>query len=148
MTVTNKLPYTQTELKARALKRVAMVLQGHAEEGRFPHSRFFERLVPDSWITEGISVKGSEHPEHVVPCAFLARACMERFDAGATVDEIAEILETNLRIVRISREEQIHIDFELGYKSTMPPGWVLGESDPLERLTVGKIVLRDRPDES
>lgn len=133
--------YSQAEMKARAFIRIANVLKEHAEEGRFPHSRFFETLMPDEWIVSGKSVRGGGWREHVVPCAYLARECIQAFDRGASVETIVVLLEKYLQIVHITRAERYVIDFELGYRSTMPNNWVFGEGDPHQRLFDAKIVL-------
>ena len=135
--------YSKEEMKARAFVRIANVLKENAEEGRFPHSRFFETLMPDEWIVSGRSVNGGGWREHVVPCAYLARECINLFEGGATVEEVVVLLEKYLRIVYITRAERHVIDFELGFRSTMPEGWVFGKGEPLQRLIEAKIVLED-----
>jgi hypothetical protein len=129
-----EVTYSKAAMKARAFVRIANVLKEHAEEGRFPHSRFFETLMPDEWIVSGRSVKGGGWREHVVPCAFLARECIKAFEGGASVETIVVLLEKYLRIVHITREEREIIDFRLGYRNSMPETWVFGEGAPLQRL--------------
>lgn len=136
-----KQKFTQPEMKARAMMRIARVLIDHAEEGRFPHSRFFETLMPDAWIISGKSVNGGGWREHVVPCAYLARECISAADKGATAEEIAALLDKYLRIVHITPAERCIVDFKLGYRSIMPPGWVFGVDDALQRLVDANITL-------
>lgn len=69
--------FSPQQLKERAMRRLAVVLKEHAEEGRYPHSRIFETLVPDPWIVEGTSINGGGWREHVVPCSYLARECVQ-----------------------------------------------------------------------
>jgi hypothetical protein len=138
-----KPAFSQEAMKARAFIRIANVLKEHAEEGRFPHSRIFETLMPDEWIISGKSVNGGGWREHVVPCAYLARQCIHAFENGASVDAIAVLLEKYLKIVHITPAERHVIDFELGYRSTMPGNWVFGEGAPLQRLIEAKIVLEE-----
>lgn len=126
----------------RALVRIAHVLQEHAEEGRFPHSRFFETLMPDEWIVSGTSVKGGGWREHVVPCAYLARECIHAFNRGVSLEVIVDILDKYLRIVHITRAERDVIDFKLRYRSTMPDQWVFGEGNPYQRLIDAGIVFQ------
>ena len=136
-----KKPFTQESMKARALIRIANVLIEHAEEGRFPHSRFFETLMPDPWILAGRSINGGGWREHIVPCAYLARECIKAADRGATVDDIVGLLDRYLRIVHITPVERHVIDFKLGYRSTMPANWIFGEGDPFQRIIDANIVL-------
>lgn len=140
-----KKVFSLMELKARALRRIAIVLKEHAEEGRAPHSRIFETLMPDPWIYVGVSRNGPGWREHIVPCAYLARECMREFNEGKTVDEVIALLDRYLGIAHISREERIHLDFKLRYRDTMPPSWVFGIGHPLERLVKAGITIELPP---
>lgn len=133
--------FSPAELKARALRRIAIVLQEHAEEGRAPHSRIFETLMPDPWIYVGVSRNGPGWREHIVPCAYLARECMREFREGRTLDEVCVLLDRYLGLAHISREERLHLDFKLKYRDRMPPSWVFGIGHPLERLTKAGITI-------
>lgn len=135
--------FTQNVLKARALSRIARVLVEHAEEERFPHSRFFETLMPDAWIIGGRSKKGGGWREHIVPCAYLARECINAINNGAKEGDIAALLEKYLRIVHITPAERRVIDFDLGYRNTMPPDWIFGQDDPFQRLIDANIILEN-----
>lgn len=137
--------FTDGQLKARALRRIALVLQETAEEGRVPHSRFFETLIPDPWITVGTSTNGPGWREHVVPCAYLARECMRKFIDGTASEEVVSLLGSHLKIVNISIDERNHLDFTLGYKNRMPEEWVFGVGDPFARIHAAGIKLLETP---
>jgi hypothetical protein len=137
--------FSPAELKARALRRIAIVLQEHAEEGRAPHSRIFETLMPDPWIYVGVSRNGPGWREHIVPCAYLARECMREFREGRTLDEVSVLLDRYLGVAHISREERMHLDFKLGYRNSMPPSWVFGIGHPLQRLIEAGITIEAPP---
>ncbi len=134
--------FTAEELRKRAFLRAAQVLYGHWEEGTGAHSRLFETLIPESGLLLGTSVEGSGWREHVVPCAVIRDRCLQLFDQGKSVEDVAAYIETHLKIVIISREERARLDFQLGLKSTMPTGWEDG--DIMARLRAAGIELRDK----
>lgn len=123
------------------MRRIAVVLQEHAEEGRYPHSRIFDTLIPDAWIAEGTSTNGGGWREHVVPCSYLASKCVQAFLDGGTVAQVAELLDRYLKIVHISIEERQHLDFELKLRNRMPDGWNFGIHDAFARLTAASILI-------
>jgi hypothetical protein len=85
------------------------------------------------------------HPEHVVPCAFLIEESRRLIIEGRLSDEeIARLLQKHWKIARITREQARYIDFELGYKSTMPPGWSFENGDTLARLNLANIAIIPR----
>lgn len=145
------MTFTIPQMRARAVRRLAEILYDHWEEGRVGHTRMFEVIVPDEWITHGRSVKGGHYREHVVPCAVIRDGCMDIYEkrkgerrTSEMVDEAASLIEKYLRIALITTEEAKYLDNELELKSTMPDGWVFGEGDPLARLEVAGIELVDQ----
>jgi hypothetical protein len=66
--------------------------------------------------------------EHIVPCDFLYREGIEMYREGKPLYEIAAMLQHNLKIVMITDEEAKKLDGELGLKTDMPEGWVIGDS--------------------
>jgi hypothetical protein len=133
--------FTKEEMKQRAIRRVAEVIHGQWEEGRGVHSRIFEVLVPDEFVIDGISKKGGNYREHVVPCALIRNHANKMFHLGSSVDEVEAMINSNLRIVKISIEEAKYIDNILGLKEVMPEGWEFGEGDPLARLQIGGVEI-------
>lgn len=118
-------------------------------EGYGFHTRVFSHILyPEKkFVFAGYSDKVKEnsqiHPEHVVPCATLILECKRLIGAGAHTDEqIADLLRKHWKLVFITKEEQRLLDFELGYRSTMPEGWTFENGDPFERLHRANITLR------
>lgn len=134
--------FTAEELKKRAFLRAAHVLYGHWEEGTGAHSRLFETLIPEGGLLLGTSVEGPGWREHVVPCAVIRDRCLQLFDDGKSIEDVAAYIEAHLKIVVISREERDRLDFKLGLKSTMPIGWEDG--DIMARLKAAGIQLGDK----
>jgi len=133
--------YTKEEMKKRAIRRCADVLFGQWEEGSGVNTRIFEVLVPDEFVTEGVSLKGNDHREHVVPLVVIRDQAMVMFDKGASVADVSNMIEKYLRIVNISAEEANYLDHDLGLKERMPDGWEFGSGDPLARLKAANIEL-------
>ena len=102
-------------------------------EKEFVFAGYSDKVKDDSQI----------HPEHVVPCATLILECKRLIAAGTHTDEeIADFLRKHWKLVFITKEEQRLLDFELGYRSTMPEGWTFENGDTLERLHRANITLR------
>lgn len=133
--------FTKAEMKQRAIKRVAEVIYGQWEEGRGVHSRIFEVLVPDDFVINGISKKGSDYREHIVPCVLIRNQANKMFHQGATIEDVESMINDHLRIVKISSKEAKYIDNALGLKEKMPEGWEFGYGDPLARLYAGNVEL-------
>lgn len=134
--------FTDSEVKARAVRRAAMVLFELWEENRGTHSRLLEMLVPETYITIGTSINGGGWREHLVPLARIRDECHKIFEAEGSIDQAAQFIDTHLKVAHISREERARLDFELGLKSKMPEDWVPG--DYLARLKAAEIDLDDR----
>lgn len=60
---------------------------------------------------------------------------------GASISQVAEMIDKYLRIALITTEEAARLDSDLGLKTSMPNGWVFGEGDPLARLVAAGIKL-------
>lgn len=131
--------FTDEQVKKRAVKRGAYVLFQLWEEGRGAHSRLLEVLVPDSYVTLGISINGPGWKEHLVPLSFIRDYCFSIFEQGGGINEAAEFIDTHLKIVYISPAERQKLDFELGLKGKMPESWEPG--DYLARLNAAGIKL-------
>lgn len=111
----------------------------------------------DHLITVGQSVNAPEdnpYREHVVPCVLIHNEVIRiLLDAGvlenevseSVIQEIASLIESNLAIVLISREEQNRLDVELGLRTSMPKDWKFGDSI-YARLDAAEIEW-DNPDE-
>jgi hypothetical protein len=124
-------------------------LHGHWEEGTGAHSRLFERLIDEGYIVAGTSIKGGRCREHVVPFKVIRDRCNEYFSQGRRPEDVADFIQTHLKLVRITKEERDHLDFRLGLRDRMPTGWQ--EGDWMARLREAGIVLasedkREKPE--
>lgn len=123
----------------RTFDRVAMVLFETWEEG-WGHTRLLDEPLVPNWLVEvGQSCKGAEYREHVVPLRLVYNECETMFASGKPLSTVARFLEHHVKIVRVSREEQRRIDYELGLKTRMPPGWVFNEGDIYARLRAAGV---------
>lgn len=52
---------------------------------------------------------------------------------------VADFIEEHLKIVMITREQRLRLDFELGHKVSMPDGWLPG--DVMARLRAASVDL-------
>lgn len=109
--------------------------------------------IKDHLLVKGVSPNGKKqidrtgkaYREHVVPSDLILRKSVEiakqsGMTAKERIREIAKLLKKYLIIVLISNEEAYNIDYELKWKTTMPPGWNWGD-DPYARLTQAGIAV-------
>lgn len=120
-------------------------LEKRLVDGGGAHTRAFECFVPDSLLPQGQSHAGGGHREHVVPCALLRDRCIELLRAGLPVEQVAEWMRPYLAIVVITPDEAKKMDFEIGLKTRMPPGWRFDEDCIFDRLHVAGIAFRPPP---
>ena len=118
-----------------------------AELGGF-NSRIFQYMLHLEYDFVGIgaskeAINNDEfHPEHVVPCAvMIAEVNRLISEDNLSDDEIAKLLKRHWKIARITKDQAKHIDFKLGYKSSMPDGWNFEEGDTLARLKEANISI-------
>jgi hypothetical protein len=133
--------FTEEERSQRVFNRAALVMFESWQEN-WRHSRILdEPLIPNHVITVGSSKNGAEHREHVIPLALIRDRCEKMFAAGSDLSAMAAFLKRHVKIVMISREERTRLDFELGLKITMPPGWSFEDenADVFARLRVARI---------
>ena len=142
--------FTKEQLRERAFYRVAQVLHGFWEEQQYNeprsaavHSRLFDTLVYDEYITLGVSVNGRGHREHIVPCAYIRDLAFKMYWNQESVENVARMVGRLLRIAHISKDEAKIIDLELGYKSTMPEGWNPETDSIFRRLEIAGIRLAE-----
>jgi hypothetical protein len=140
--------FTEEQLRQRAFRRVSIVLHGFWEEQQHLrlarasiHSRLFDTLVYDDYITLPNSKRGCGHREHVVPCAYIRDLAFRMFTAERSIDDVAVMIGRLLRIAFITHEEALRIDVGCGMKSTMPPGWDPETGSILARLDAAGIEL-------
>ena len=114
------------------------------------NSRIFQYMLHREYdfVGVGYSVEAIAekkfYPEHVVPCSFLIDESKRLIKEGVlSLDEIAALLQKHWKIVRITPDQANYIDFDLGYRSTMPEGWCFETGDPLARLKAANITIKD-----
>lgn len=133
--------FTTAEVKARAVRRAALVLFELWEENRGAHSRLLELLVPDVYITVGVSKQGRGWREHLVPLAFIRDHCFSLFASGGSVEDAAKFIDEHLKVAHVTQAEREKLDFQYGFRNRMPEDWKPG--DFLARLTAAGIELKD-----
>jgi hypothetical protein len=139
--------------KEELVYRTCMLLVQHfrnlleAGHGGF-HSRIFQHMLHWEYDFVGIgqstevTIESGFHPEHVVPCAVLIEETCRLIQESVLNDtEIASLRQKHWKIARITKEQAKQIDFGLGYKSTMPPGWRFEFGETLARLNAAEITL-------
>lgn len=99
-------------------------------------------FIPDSYVEVGESVSGRGHREHVVPRMVICEQCHDMFHQGASLQEVADLIQRFLKIVHITKEEQHRLDVELGLKQRMPEGWTFTEGDVFARLKAAAIEFK------
>ena len=133
--------YSKQQLLERNALRLAMVLRGIYEETGGSDTRLLTGLlIPDELVEVGRSLAGADHREHVVPRKVIWTECKRLFDAEAPDEEVARFLADHIKVVRISRAEQLHLDSATGanLKQGMPKGWKVGD-DVFARLVAAGI---------
>jgi hypothetical protein len=98
----------------------------------------------DRIITRGESVERTEddsYREHIVPCILIHNEAIRMVLAGSARAEVAQMIATNLAIVRITNAQADLLDKTLKLRTTMPEGWNFGD-DVFARLNVAKIQLK------
>ena len=95
-----------SDLVERAFYRLARYLHREWAQSVPGNSRVFEFFLPAESVPRGLSHRGKGHAEHVVPCQFLRKHCIDLFKAGVTVHDVARACRENLAIVDIHPEER------------------------------------------
>lgn len=96
----------------------------------------------DHIITIGQSKNGSidSYREHIVPCIMIHNQSIDMTLAGKSIAEIAQMIKSNLAIVRVSDNEQETMDNKLNLRTSMPTGWNFGD-DVFARLKLANVEL-------
>lgn len=133
--------FSHDELKRRGLARIARIIYELWEEDRGDTRILDCFLIPDAWVTVGESIKGNNRREHVVPRLMIYDECLKMFDAGHSVESVTNFIAKFLQVVRISSEEQVFLDKDLGLKTKMPAGWTFEYGDVYARLKAANITF-------
>lgn len=143
--------FTEEEKKDEAFLRIANVLYSHWRITNYEdkqklacggHTRLFDTLIPDDYITRGESINGKGHREHVIPCTLIRLQAYRMFNEGYLVEDVADMIKKNLIIIHITKEEQKLIDNKLGYKTTMPENWTFDDNNPYARFKEANIEIK------
>ncbi|MDO6536248.1 hypothetical protein [Alteromonas stellipolaris] len=136
---------THEEKRQRAYYRVAWNIKHMWDEGGTSDTRLLERpLISDAFVVVGESEAGTGRREHIVPRKVLCSEAHKMFAEGASIEEVAELLERFLKVVLITREEQRYMDSAagLGLRQRMPEGWNFNDGDSLARLNAAEIKVK------
>jgi hypothetical protein len=137
--------FSDEQLRSRAFLRVARILYEQWEEFGGGDTRLFEWLIDDSLTPGGTSKKGSDWREHVVPRAVIRDVCLDIFRSGGSIEQAAAVIGRCLKVTRIAKEEAELLDFKLGLRSSMPPGWDYRTGNPFARVAAAGIELIEEP---
>jgi hypothetical protein len=132
--------YTEQQLKERAYLRVATALHSLWEEGRYDTNLLNGLMIPDNYVLVGESANGNARREHIIPRKVICQRVSEMFDADASVDEVAKFIETHLKIVLVSKDDQERMD--MLHRQRMPDGWTFEDGDVFARLKLAGIELK------
>lgn len=133
--------FKRDELRRRAFERLAIIIQHLSEEGDDVHTGLLDDpLIPNVYVEAGSSKSAlldgtPRRREHVVPRLMLANQALKMYQSNKSVKEVADMLESNLKFVWVTRDEAGLLDSKAhGLKTEMPPNWKFGD-DPFARLT-------------
>lgn len=141
--------FSNEEIVYRTSRTLISHLRNHIEENRNGnHTRLFQHLLhpEERYVHLGTSTKVTAttptRAEHVVPCCVMLVESRRLVEEGRLSDDaIARLLQKHWKLATITREEAHHLDYTLGYKSTMPGGWCYESDDTLVRLKKANITL-------
>ena len=127
--------FSKEVLLDRACYRIAWNIRHMWEETGSSDTRLFlEPMIPNNFVLVGRSA-GGHYNEHVVPRVVLCQICHEMLSqdrSDESLKRIAEVVKKHLKVVQITKEEQIRLDQH--YKVSMPPSWHYDSGDTFARL--------------
>lgn len=124
---------------ARGYVRLARYYKRSLAEGGSRHTRIAEYYVRNAVVPQNAKSPGRTYPEHVVPCAVLRDTATAAFEAGASVRDVAEWIESMMVVAWIDKAEARHLDCDLGWKDRMPPDWEPASGCRYARLHIAEI---------
>jgi hypothetical protein len=98
----------------------------------------------DHLLGRGESVEHTpenSYREHIVPCIMIHNEAIRMVLTGSTRAEVAQMIASNLAIVRITNDQADLLDNKLKLRTTMPEGWKFGDC-VFARLTTAGISLK------
>lgn len=121
--------------------RVAWLIEDLHKCHRGIHTRLFDLLISDDDITIDESTNGRGHREHIVSCVVIVDEAIRMYETKLSINEVADMIKDNLKIVHITKEEQKFVDYTLKLQRTMPAEWKFGDSI-FARLKAADIKLK------
>ncbi len=98
----------------------------------------------DHLLGRGESVEHTpedSYREHIVPCVMIHNEAIRMVLSGSTRADVAQMIASNLAIVRITNDQADLLDNKLKLRTTMPEGWKFGDC-VFARLTTAGITLK------
>ena len=92
----------------------------------------------DSLISVNQPLSENSYREHVVPCTMILNEAFDMVENDSSDEQVAKMIEKNLKIVHITKDQAKVLDQDLGLKTTMPAGWQFGDN-VFARLDVANI---------
>jgi len=92
----------------------------------------------DNLISVNKPLSENSYREHVVPCTMILDNAIKMFEDNKTEEDVAQMIEDNLKIVHITKDQAKHLDIDLGLRTSMPDGWAFGDNI-FARLDVAEI---------
>jgi hypothetical protein len=127
---------------ARAYVRLARYYKRSLAEGGSRDTRIAQYYIRDAVVPQNAKSPGRTYPEHVVPCAVLRDTATAAFEAGASVRDVAEWIESMMLVVWIEKDEARYLDCDMGLKDRMPPDWEPASGCCYARLHVARIPFK------
>ena len=82
----------------------------------------------DSLISINKPLSENSYREHVVPCTMILNNAIDMFEDNRMEEDVAQMIEDNLKIVHITKDQAKHLDIDLGLRTSMPSGWAFGDN--------------------
>jgi hypothetical protein len=130
---------------ARGYVRLARYYKRSLAEDGSRHTRIAEYYVRNPVVPQNAKSPNRTYPEHVVPCAVLRDTATAAFEAGASVRDVAEWIESMMVVAWIEKAEARHLDCDLGWKDRMPPDWDPASGCRYARLHIAQISFIPAP---
>lgn len=87
---------------------------------------YFDKI--DHLVALNDPLPNNSYREHLVPLTLIANEGLRMLKSGASDSEIAVMLQQNVFVYHITKQQAKHLDITLGLRTTMPEGWKFGDS--------------------
>ena len=82
----------------------------------------------DSLVSVNQPLQENSYREHVVPITMIIDESIRMFEDNQSIEDVAQMIEDNLKIVHITKDQAKHLDIDLGLRTSMPSGWAFGDN--------------------